>query len=177
MKIEIAIADPELARAVSQATRAALMTASSLPRADLPVVRLRTERRLAELGARVVGAYAVVRVTATNLRRLPRLVERLRTEGAAGVQLVWDGALPPRAAAEPAVFAVLERARATPAGPPVVLAASAVVADALRILASRRSSHVPGRPRAAEDARASEESRESRKYRKSRKSRKESGSS
>jgi hypothetical protein len=52
---------------------------------------------------------------------------------------VWDGADPPRAAVEHHVFAALERARATPGEPPVVLASSDQPVAALDFLVAARS--------------------------------------
>ncbi len=77
-------------------------------------------------------------MTARNLRRVGEIVEGLRTGGALGVQLVWDGSEPPREVAEARVFAVLEQARATPGRAPVVLARGDEPVESLRILVSRR---------------------------------------
>lgn len=132
VKIERAARD-RLAAAVAHNDALAARTA------DVPVVSLRTRRRLLALGpARIEGAIAVMRVTSEGARRLPALVDDVRAAGAVGVQIVWDGATPPREQVEPYVFAILERARATPKGPPVVLARTEEPARALRILVSRR---------------------------------------
>jgi hypothetical protein len=80
-----------------------------------------------------------VRVTACNARHLAALVAAARAAGALGVQLVWDGADPPRAAIEHHVFAALEHARATPGEPPVVLATTDQPAAALRFLIAHRA--------------------------------------
>lgn len=92
------------------------------------------------------GAIAVVKVTARNLRRLGERVEALRESGALGVQLVWDGRDPSPAIAEASVFAVLERARATPGKAPVVLARSEAPVESLRILVAARGKKGQGQP-------------------------------
>ena len=143
-RVERTIADA-LGRA-RQTTAAALAGTS-----DLPVVHLRTQRRLEALGPpAIAGALVVVRVTEKGARRLLGLVTALRTIGAAGVELVWDGETPPRERVEAHVFAVLEAARATPKGPPVVLslgkpstsatlaAQASRVSSALRVLVAKR---------------------------------------
>lgn len=135
--IELAVSHPDLARAIEQGIQAAIGDFVAPPR--YPVVRLRTRRRLAELGA-LGGRIAIVRVTERGLRRLPALVEAIRAEGPLGVQLVWDGETPPRALAEPAIFRVLEAARATKGGPPVVLAAESTPVLALRTAIADRMS-------------------------------------
>lgn len=141
--ISVAIRDPDLARAVATAITSAVAAATaSLSLAhvrELPVVRLRTHRRLAALDREAFdGAVAIVRVTEGNARRLPELVEAIRAQAPLGVQLVWDGHAPARARVERYVFAVLERARATPGGPPVVLSTSTTPVAALRILIANR---------------------------------------
>jgi hypothetical protein len=158
--IAIAIADPALAQALAAAIIAALggalggsvddtlddapgnapgelrpETRGTHPRA----VRVRSRKGLAREASRLDGAIAVVRVTARNARHLAALVAAARAAGALGVQLVWDGADPPRAAIEHHVFAALEHARATPGEPPVVLAATAQPAAALRFLIAHRA--------------------------------------
>lgn len=134
--ISIAIADARLSRAMTRAIGSAVRGASaSLASGELPVVRLRTRRRLESLGdGALAGVIAVVRVTERNARRLPDLVDAIRAARPLGVQLVWDGRSPERARVERHVFAVLERARATPSGPPVVLARGEEPVEALRIL-------------------------------------------
>lgn len=141
--VEIAVESPALAKALEHAIEAALRDVPAPPR--YPVVRLRTFRRLAALGssepgARIEGKIAVVRVTGPGLRRLPALVEAIRAAGALGVQLVWDGLAPPRERAEGPIFRVLEQARATKAGPPVMLAAERTPVLALRTAIAVRSS-------------------------------------
>jgi len=137
--VGVAVADPGLSAAMAEAIASALRRAvDAVPPLDVPVVRLRTRKRLARLGAGgVVGAIVVVRVTGRSARRLPELVEAVRDAGALGVQLVWDGREPAREEVERHVFAVLEAARATPAGPPVVLAASEEPSFSLRVLVGR----------------------------------------
>ncbi|MBS2020020.1 MAG: hypothetical protein JST00_44575 [Deltaproteobacteria bacterium] len=139
------MANRALARAIERAARERLVAAIAQNDAlaaradDVPIVALRTRKRLAALGPTgLEGAIAVMRVTAKGARRLPALVESVRANGVAGVQIVWDGATPPREEVEPYVFAILERARATPKDPPVVLARTEEPARALRILVSRR---------------------------------------
>jgi hypothetical protein len=139
--VVVSIADARLARATARAVEGALESALAGARdLDPPrLVRVRTLARLARLGAdRVAGAVAIVRVTEKSARRLPAVVDAIRAAGARGVQIVWDGEAPPRALAEPHVFAALERARATPSGPPVVLAKTDAPARALRILIAER---------------------------------------
>jgi len=139
--VNVSIADRALADTMADAiTEALRATTAAFELPDPRVVRLRTRKRLASLGAdRLRGAIVVVRVTETNGRRLPELVEAVRAAGALGVQLVWDGVTPARDRVERHVFAVLERARSTPAGPPVVLAREVEPALALRILAEQRA--------------------------------------
>lgn len=139
--ISVSIADPGLALTMADAIASELRaTVASFTLGDPRVVRLRTRKRLARLGADGVrGAIVVVRVTGTSARRLPSLVEDVRAAGALGVQLVWDGITPARGHVEPHVFAVLEQARSTPAGPPVVLARDEEVAFALRLLVEQRA--------------------------------------
>jgi hypothetical protein len=102
-------------------------------------VRARSRKGLAREASRLGGAIAIVRVTARNARHLAALVAAARAAGALGVQLVWDGADPPRAAIEHHVFAALEHARATPGEPPVVLAITDQPAAALRFLIAHRA--------------------------------------
>jgi hypothetical protein len=141
--VSVAIGDGRLSRDVVAAVTSALEAArSSLASAiapALPVVRLRTRRRLEALGPEaLVGAVAILAVTERGARRLPDLVEAVRAARPLGVQLVWDGEVPRREVVERHVFSVLERARQTPGGPPVVLARTAEPAEALRILIANR---------------------------------------
>jgi hypothetical protein len=150
--IEVSVADQALARALRRAIDEAVRRAVASLSLDgageektrPPVVRLRTEKRLAALRAEVRGAIVVVGVTRANARRLPRLIDAIRAGGAAGVQLVWDGRDPERPFVEGGVFEVLERARRTPDGPPVVLAACATPVEALRILVASRAARKDG---------------------------------
>jgi hypothetical protein len=148
-QVGIAIADPALAQAITAAVTAAVTAAicdagpDRAPADRAPTVRLRSRKRLARLAGRLTGAIAIVPVTARNARHLVALVDGIRAAGAAGVQLVWDGTQPPRAAVERHVFAVLERARATPNDPPVVLATSDPPAAALHLLIAHRSPSTP----------------------------------
>ena len=147
ISVEDATLRAELDRAISDALRAAISTDIE---DDPRVVRLRTKKRFERLGAEgVTRAIVVVRVTESNARRLPDLVERIRAAGALGVQLVWDGESPQRAHVERHVFAVLEQARATPGGPPVVVATAEEPAFSLRVLIAhqiRRASAEGRRP-------------------------------
>lgn len=135
--IRVAVADPALAEALTAAVAEAIRAAvpernpSGLPP---HTVRLRSRKRLARVAGQLAGAIAIVPVTARNARHLVELIDGIRAAGALGIQLVWDGALPPRAHVEHHVFAALERARATPSEPPVVLAASEPPAPALHLL-------------------------------------------
>jgi hypothetical protein len=138
--IGVAVAEPGLAQALTTAVAEAIQAVAA--RAEPPVhtrtVRLRSRKRLARDAAELAGAIAIVPVTARNARHLVALVDGIRAAGAIGVQLVWDGADPPRASVEPCVFAVLERARATPNEPPVVLATSDQPVPALHLLVAQR---------------------------------------
>lgn len=143
--VQICIADRGLARRVEAATRTALARATAdvddlaLRTESVPVVHLRTRRRFEALGpSALVGAIAVMQVTEKSARRLPALVDDVRAAGALGVQIVWDGMSPPRDRVERHVFTILERARATPKAPPVVLSRSTEPARALRVLVSQR---------------------------------------
>jgi hypothetical protein len=136
--IGVSVRSAALARKLEGAmTRALKAATATTPRATA-IVRVRSRKAAERLGARVAGAIAVVPVTARNVRRVGEIVESLRAAGAAGVQVVWDGREPPREAAEASVFAVLERARATPAEAPVVLASGEEPVESLRILIENR---------------------------------------
>jgi hypothetical protein len=147
--VAVAIADPERRRALTAAIADALTGAlhEAAPAVEAarraPIVRLRSRKRLARVSIRLGGAIAIVRVTARNAHHLVELVDGIRAAGASGVQLVWDGVAPPRADVERHVFAVLERARATPSQPPVVLATSDRPACALHVLVAQRSPSTP----------------------------------
>ena len=140
-QIRVAVADPALAQALTTAIAEAIRAAGAVPPPPQPVrtIRLRSRKRLVREAGQIPGAIALVPVTARNARHLVELVDRLRAAGAIGVQLVWDGADPPRPRVEHHVFAALERARATPGEPPVVLAASDQPVPALYLLIARRS--------------------------------------
>jgi hypothetical protein len=133
-EVEIVVANPQLASAISGGIRRAITDFAAPP--EYPVISLRTFRRLET--AEVTGKLVVVRVTERGLRRLPSLVDAIRARGALGVQLVWDGEEPPRGRAEPTIFRVLETARATKSAPPVVVAASRRPSLALRALIRSR---------------------------------------
>jgi hypothetical protein len=151
--IGVAVADPALAQALTAAIVHALGQArvqalgdaapvsepSETSNAQVPTVRVRSRKALARDAGRLGGAIAIVPVTAHNARHLVALVDGTRAAGAIGVQLVWDGADPPRAAVEHHVFAALERARATPSEPPVVLATSDQPVAALYFLVAHRA--------------------------------------
>lgn len=142
-RIAVAIADPALASAlttaVADAVAGAIAAATASEAEGIPVVSLRSRKRMARVAGRLVGAIAIVAVTARNARHLVALVDGIRAAGAAGVQLVWDGVTPPRDQVERHVFAALERARTTPGEPPVVLAATDVPASALHLLIAHRA--------------------------------------
>jgi len=147
-----AVADPELAAALTSAVAGAITAALAeigmrKPAGPVPVVRLRSRKRLACVADRLAGAIAIVPVTARNARHLVALIDGIRAAGAAGIQLVWDGADPPRGEVERHVFAALERARATPGEAPVVLAASDEPATALHLLIAHRSPSPSKEPR------------------------------
>ncbi len=137
-QIGVSVRDAALARRLADGMVLALRAAVAEPPRETAVVRVRSRKALERLGTQVCGAIAVVPVTTRNLRRVGEIVDALRTAGAAGVQLVWDGREPPREAAEREVFAILERARATPAQAPVMLARGDEPVEALRILVDRR---------------------------------------
>lgn len=139
--IQVAIKNAGLADQVQSAiARAMDDVAASLPLVVPPIVRLRTRRRFETLGpARIEGKLAIVRVTAQNARRLPDLVDAIRAARPAGVQLVWNGVEPARESVERHVFAVLERARAAPADPPVILAKGEDPDYALTVLVAHRA--------------------------------------
>jgi len=139
-KIGVAVADPALAQALTTSVAAAIQAAvaESKPPEHTRTVRLRSRKRLAREAGQITGAIAIVPVTARNARHLVEFVDGIRAAGAIGVQLVWDGATPPRATVERHVFAALERARATPNDPPVVLATSDQPASALHLLIAHR---------------------------------------
>ncbi len=135
--IEVRIQNADLAQRIEDAIGASLDAArAAYPPSPRRTVRLRTRRRLEQLGASIEGRLVIVRVTAKNARRLPALVEDIRASRPCGVQLVWDGVEPARDLVEKDIFAVLERARSTPAGPPVVLARTDAPAEALLTLIS-----------------------------------------
>jgi hypothetical protein len=138
--VKVAIADARLATIVENAIERAIeATRVAVPPFVPPIVRLRTQRRLDRLGGeRIAGKLVIVRVTTTNARRLPDLVERIRALSPAGVELVWDPPPDERSRSERYIFAVLEKARATPAGPPVVVARSCEPDIALSILMGHR---------------------------------------
>lgn len=140
--IAVGIADPERAAAMATAIAGPIaeVVAGTLEvAAERPVVRLRARKAVARDPGRLAGAIAIVPVTARNARHLVALVDSIRSAGAAGIQLVWDGAAPPRDRIECHVFAALERARQLPGTAPVVLAASERPASALRLLITHRS--------------------------------------
>jgi hypothetical protein len=137
-QIGVSVRDEALAQRLTDAMTRAVQAAVHVPPREIAVVRVRSRKGLDRLGASVAGALAVVTVTTRNLRRVGEIVERLRAAGVAGVQLVWDGCEPTREVAEARVFAILERARATPDKAPVVLARGREPVEALRILVNLR---------------------------------------
>ena len=144
-RVAIRIADPARADALAQAIANAIAEATvtlvpAMTEAErAPVVRLRARKAIARDPARLAGAIAVVPVTARNARHLVALIDGVLSAGALGIQLVWDGAAPPRADVERHVFAALEHARATPTRAPVVLASSERPATALHVLIAQRA--------------------------------------
>jgi uncharacterized protein with beta-barrel porin domain len=137
-RIGVSVRDKALATRLAGAMTRAVRAVVSAPLREVAVVRVRSRKALERLGGGVDGAIAVVPLTARNLRRAGEVVEALRAAGAAGVQLAWDGREPSREAAEAKVFAILERARATPGQAPVVLAHGEEPVEALRILIAHR---------------------------------------
>ena len=133
--IGIHVADPALAEAITTQIAAALRAIDLAPPA-CPLVTLRSRKRLAEIAATLAGAIAIVPITLRNARHLVELTDGIRAAGAAGIQLVWDGA--DRPLLERHVFAVLEHGRATPGAAPIVLAPTREPAAALRILVAHR---------------------------------------
>lgn len=136
-RVQIAVADPELAAALAAQIGAAMRAVAAEPRPVLARVHVRSRRRLAARAAELPGAIAMIGVTANNARHLVALVDAARAAGAAGIQLVWDGQ--GAAARERHVFAALEHARATPAAAPVVLAPDDDPAAALALAIARRT--------------------------------------
>jgi hypothetical protein len=139
-RVELDVANGALARRISGAVVDALERAArATMETELPVVRFRTKKRRDVLVERdgLRGALVVIGVTIANLRRLIEDIDVARRAGAAGIQLVWDGASPPRDRAERHVFAALERARAAPTAAPVILADSSEPLDVLRWAARR----------------------------------------
>ena len=132
--VAISVAEASLARRLEVGLTRALRKRAARARSPLPSVRVGSRKAFEQLRDSVPGAVAVVPITRRNLPRLKELVAALRSAGALAVQLVWDGADPARDRVEPKVFAILELARSTPAGPPVVLARREEVVDALRLL-------------------------------------------
>lgn len=154
--ISVAIGDPVLAGALTDAVAAAVAAAvadsfAGARPSEIRTIAIRSRKALARVAGELAGAIAIVAVTARNARHLIALVDQLRAAGAAGIQLVWDGATPPRAEVERHVFAVLEHARATPAAPPVVLAASPPTAPPV-VLAATSSASPPPAPAASPPA-------------------------
>jgi hypothetical protein len=112
------VADPELAHAITSGIAEALRAvADHVSRGEAPVIRVRSRRRVVELGEQLAGAVAVVEVTRKNARHLVAMIDGLRAAGIAGIQIAWDGQH-----GERHVFAALERGRAAPTAAPVVLA-------------------------------------------------------
>jgi hypothetical protein len=139
--IAVCIADARLAAAVTHGIASAFERQPAVE-AEYRTVQLRSRKSLARLGEARAGAeqtIVIVPVTERNARHLLELVDGIRAAGASGVQLVWDGTLPDRARVERHIFAVLERARATPNEPPVVLATSDRPVAALKLLVAHRS--------------------------------------
>jgi hypothetical protein len=137
-RVGVSVQDEALARRLTGAMTRALRAAVATPPGEVAVVRARSRKGLDRLGSRVAGAIVVVPVSARSARRAGELVDALRARGAAGIQLAWQEAGPPRGAAEARLFAILERARATPGRAPVVLARGEEPVDALRILVDHR---------------------------------------
>jgi len=146
--VVVSIADARLARAmkraIADAMKASIAAAEqhSARAGDLPVVRLRARKTLARLGSAqpsaLDGALAIVTVSERNARHLPELVEGIRAAGVLAVQMVWNGREPEATRIDRYLFDVLERARATPSGPPVVLTKNDQLPPALRILIASR---------------------------------------
>ncbi|MEO8699341.1 MAG: hypothetical protein ABI867_04830 [Kofleriaceae bacterium] len=133
--IPVVVKDPVLAAAITQAISAALAETAPVL-AEPRLVGLKSRAGLARLLPELPGALAIVTVTPRNARHLVELADGLRAAGAAGIQLVWDGG--DRARIERHVFAVLERARATPQLAPIILAATARPVPALLALIAYR---------------------------------------
>jgi hypothetical protein len=136
--VGVSVRDRALAGRLAQAMTRTLRAVVALPLPAHSVVRVPSRRALERLGATVQGVFAIVPLTAKNLRRAGAIVDGLRSAGVAGVQVVWDGRDPGREIAEATVFDILERARATPSLPPVVLARGEEPVEALRILVAHR---------------------------------------
>jgi len=133
-RVRVAVADPELARAMHQAIADAIGKATPPELPAPPVVRFRTKKKLARLLAApeaLAGSIAVIGVTEANARHLESWVTEARRAGVVGVQLVWNGREPSSERVQPRIFRVLEMARATLREAPVVLSPRAAPAQAL----------------------------------------------
>jgi hypothetical protein len=137
-RVGVSVRDRRLAARLTKAMTRTLRAAVALPIRELSVVRVASRRAVERLGKNVEGTVAIVPLTRRNLRRAAAIVEGLRVAGAAGVQVAWNGCEPARESAEATVFKILERARATPSLPPVVLAHGTEPVAALRILIAHR---------------------------------------
>ena len=142
VNVAVSTADPALSNrliaAMADAVADAVAELAPWQSAELPIVRVRSRKSLTRNPDQIAGAIAIVLVADRNACRLSALIDGLRAAGAVAIQLVWDGAAPPRTAVESHVFAALEHARETPGQPPVVLAASEAPATALRLLIAHR---------------------------------------
>lgn len=136
-QVQVSVRDPALARAIEAAIDAAVARIPAPSRIP-PTVLVRSRKTAARRAAELPDAVAIVRVTDRNARHLVAIADAARAAGAAGIQLVWDGHAPPRAAIEPHVFAALEHARATPKLAPIVLAPTVELASALVVLIAQR---------------------------------------
>lgn len=119
------VADADLAGRLATAIASHVSSERARPLPSPEVVRVTAN------GAEVSGRVAVLPLAEIPPAALERLLGAVEGAGAAGIQLVWDGVEPPRAIAEAAVFAALEKRRGRK-GVPLVLAVDETPCEALR---------------------------------------------
>ncbi|MFO0659704.1 MAG: hypothetical protein U0165_07730 [Polyangiaceae bacterium] len=119
VEVRVSMRDLERAQAMSNAIQQTLATNDHDEKA--PVVRLSSKATFEKRTSKVAGALVLIPIRAQRIRELETLVDLCRAEGCRGVQLVWDNREPAPSRVEPVVFSVLEKARSTPALPPVWL--------------------------------------------------------
>ena len=118
------VADADLAERLATAIASRVSSERARPLPWPEVVRVTAN------GADVSGRVAVLPLAGIPPTALERLLGTVESAGAAGIQLVWDGVNPPRAIAEAALFAALEKRRGRK-GVPLVLALDETPCEAL----------------------------------------------